>query len=114
MQKTLVFFLQSELDLSSHFGDHGVDCHPIGKVTETGKLTVQNNQDHLELDVAQYRDLWFYTSAALDAKQNKCAAERFDNYKTTPLKIRFSFIIQWKIISFKKHKIKAAIIRERE
>ena len=83
------FLLQSELDLSSHFGDHGVDCYPIGKVTEKGKLTVQNNQDYLELDVAQYRDLWFSTSAALDAKQNKCAAERFYNYKTTPLKFDF-------------------------
>jgi phosphoribosylformylglycinamidine synthase len=107
------FLLQSELDLSSHFGDHGVDCHPIGKVTETGKLTVQNNQDHLELDVAQYRDLWFSTSAALDAKQNKCAAERFDNYKTTPLKFDFPSSFNGKLSPSNKHKIKAAIIREK-
>ena len=107
------FLLQSELDLSSHFGDHGVDCHPVGKVTETGKLTVQNNQDHLELDVAQYRDLWFSTSAALDAKQNKCAAERFDNYKTTPLKFDFPSSFNGKLSPSNKNKIKAAIIREK-
>ncbi len=105
--------LQSELDLSSHFSDHGVDCHFIGKVTETGKLTVQNNQDHLELDVAQYRDIWFSTSAALDSKQNKCAAERFKNYKSTVLKFDFPSSFNGKLSATNHSKIKAAIIREK-
>ncbi len=105
--------LQSELDLSSYFDYHGIDCHLIGKVTETGKLTVQNNQDQLELDIAQYRDLWFSNSAALDARQNKCASERFENYKTTPLKFNFPSSFNGKSSLLNKFKIKAAIIREK-
>ena len=105
--------LQSEFDLGLHFGNIGVDCYPIGKVTETGKLIVQNNQEMLELDVAQYRDLWFSTSAALDAKQNKCSEERFSNYKTTPLKFNFPSLFNGRLSPSKKSLIKAAIIREK-
>ena len=105
--------LQSEIDLTSHFRNHNINCHLIGKVTETGKLIAQNNQDELELDVAQYREIWFSTSAALDAKQNKCAAERFENYKKTPLKFYFPSSFNGKLTPDNNSKIKAAIIREK-
>ena len=68
------FLLQSELDLSSHFGDHGVDCHPIGKVTETGKLTVQNNQDHLGLGCRSIsRFVVFYLRSARCKTKQMCS-----------------------------------------
>tara|TARA_B100001173_G_scaffold312066_1_gene331505 strand:- start:1833 stop:4400 length:2568 start_codon:yes stop_codon:yes gene_type:complete len=105
--------LQSEIDLTSHFINHNINCHLIGKVTETGKLIAQNNQDELELDVAQYREIWFSTSAALDAKQNKCAAERIENYKKTPLQFYFPSSFNGKLSSENNSKIKAAIIREK-
>ncbi len=105
--------LQSEIDLTTHFGEYEIECFQIGKVTQTGKLTFQNNNDQLNLDVAEYRDLWFSTSAALDAKQNKCAEERFANYKTIPLKFHFPSSFNGKLSPSNNPKIKAAIIREK-
>ena len=105
--------LQSEMDLSAHFGEHDVMCFSIGKATETGLLAIKNNQDQLKLDVDTYRDLWFSTSAALDMKQNKCAEERFKNYKNIPLKFNFPKTFDGKLAPSNKRKIKAAIIREK-
>ena len=64
------------------------------------------------MDVAQYRDIWFSTSAALDARQNKCAKERFKNYKSTPLKFNFPSHSTGNN-PYHPRKIKAAIIREK-
>ena len=105
--------LQSEVDLTNHFGEYEIECFHIGKVTQTGKLTFQNNNDQLNLDVAEYRDLWFSTSAALDAKQNNCADERFANYKIVPLKFNFPSSFNGKLSPSNNAKIKAAIIREK-
>ena len=105
--------LQSEVDLTNHFGEYEIECFQIGKVTQTGKLTFQNNNDQLNLDVAEYRDLWFSTSAALDAKQNNCAEERFANYKIVPLKFNFPSSFNGKLSPSNSPKIKAAIIREK-
>ena len=105
--------LQSEKDLTAHFKSQGITCHPIGKVNESGILKIQNHQDQLELDVSKYRDVWFSTSAALDAKQNKCATERFENYKSTPLKYKFPNTFNGRLNPSKSAKIKAAIIREK-
>ena len=105
--------LQSEVDLTNHFGEYEIECFYIGKVTQTGKLTFQNNNDQLNLDVAEYRDLWFSTSAALDAKQNNCADERFANYKIVPLKFNFPSSFDGKLSPSNNAKIKAAIIREK-
>ena len=105
--------LQSEVDLTNHFGEYKIECFQIGKVTPTGKLTFQNNNDQLNLDVAEYRDLWFSTSAALDAKQNNCAEERFANYKIVPLKFNFPSSFNGKLSPSNSPKIKAAIIREK-
>ena len=105
--------LQSEVDLTNHFGEYEIECFHIGKVTQTGKLTFQNNNDQLNLDVAEYRDLWFSTSAALDAKQNNCAEERFANYKIVPLKFNFPSSFNGKLSASNNPKIKAAIIREK-
>ncbi|MGA0374144.1 MAG: phosphoribosylformylglycinamidine synthase [Flavobacteriaceae bacterium] len=105
--------LQSEVDLTNHFGKYEIECYQIGKVTETGKLIFQNNNDQLNLDVAEYRDLWFSTSAALDAKQNNCAEERFANYKIVPLKFNFPSSFNGKLSPSNNPKIKAAVIREK-
>lgn len=105
--------LQSKMDLTAHFKSQGIICHPIGKVNESGTLSLQNHQDQLAIKVAKYRDIWFSTSAALDAKQNQCAAERFENYKTTPLTFNFPSTFDGKLSPSNNIKIKAAIIREK-
>ena len=53
------------------------------------KINEIDHDDQIVLDVAQYRDIWYSTSVALDAKQNKCAQQRFQNYKATPLEFKF-------------------------
>tara|TARA_A100001011_G_scaffold222311_2_gene230296 strand:+ start:8016 stop:11660 length:3645 start_codon:yes stop_codon:yes gene_type:complete len=107
------FILQSESDLNAHFNSKGINCHCIGKVKQSGMLNIINHKDELELDVSQYRDIWFSTSAALDAQQNKCARERFNNFKTTPLKFNFPTSFTGELAYSNSTKIKAAIIREK-
>lgn len=107
----LVF--QSENDLTSHFKSYGISCHVIGIVNESGRLKIVNHKDRLDLDVAQYRDVWFSTSAALDARQNNCAEERFLNYKSSPLKFDFPSSFEGKLSQGSGNRVKAAIIREK-
>jgi phosphoribosylformylglycinamidine synthase len=105
--------LQSESDLDSYFAAEGVTCYPIGMTDDTGKLSLENHNDPLDLDVSHYRDVWFSTSAALDAHQNKCAEIRFSNYKTTPLKFKFPNNFNGSLSRSSGTKVKAAIIREK-
>ena len=107
------FVLQSESNLSAHFKSKGIDCYCIGKVNQSGVMNISNFQDQLELDVSQYRDIWFSTSAALDAQQNKFANERFNNYKTTAIKFNFPSSFTGELATSNRTKIKAAIIREK-
>ena len=105
--------LQSESDLDSYFAAEGVTCYPIGMTNDSGKLSLKNHNDPLDLDVSHYRDVWFSTSAALDAHQNKCAEIRFSNYKTTPLKFKFPNNFNGSMTRSSGTKVKAAIIREK-
>ena len=105
--------LQSESDLDSYFAAEGVTCYPIGMTDDSGKLSLKNHNDPLDLDVSHYRDVWFSTSAALDAHQNKCAEIRFSNYKTTPLKFKFPNNFNGSLSRSSGTKVKAAIIREK-
>ena len=105
--------LQSDIDLTAYFKAHGIPCSTLGKVVESDTLKITNHEDRLELDVAHYRDVWFSTSAALDAQQNKCAAQRFENYKTSPLKFNFPKSFDGALRPSGTPKIKAAIIREK-
>lgn len=105
--------LQSESDLDSYFAAEGVTCYPIGMTNDSGKLSLKNHNDPLDLDVSHYRDVWFSTSAALDAHQNKCAEIRFSNYKTTPLKFKFPNNFNGSLTRSSGTKVKAAIIREK-
>ena len=105
--------LQSESDLDSYFATKGVTCYPIGMTDDSGKLSLKNHNDPLDLDVSHYRDVWFSTSAALDAHQNKCAEIRFSNYKTTPLKFKFPNNFNGSLSRSSGTKVKAAIIREK-
>ena len=107
------WILQSEMDLTDYFNSFGIDCYSIGIVTGTGRLKTFNNQDELDLDVSYYRDVWFSCSAALDARQNKFAKERFENYRSIPLKFNFPSHFDGKLSQSRPSKIKAAIIREK-
>ena len=106
--------VQSPHDLQTHFQSHDIPCFTIGSVNNSGKINLQNHDDQIVLDVAQYRDIWYSTSAALDGKQNKCAQQRFQNYKATPLEFKFPNVFDGQLYATNQSKkIKAAIIREK-
>ena len=93
----------------------GVSCINLGVVNNTGKLTIKNRNDHLNLDIAKYRDIWYSTSAALDDHQtsNGLAKVRFNNYKHIPLNFKFPKGFNGNSNQKIQKGIKAAIIREK-
>ena len=80
-------------------------------------MTIKNNVETLNLDIAELRDIWYKSSFLLDQKQSgkEKAAERYENYKNQPLSYKFPANFTGKLpeIDQNKPKIKAAIIREK-
>ncbi len=91
----------------------GIEYFKIGTVTESNYLNIGNHQ----LDITNYRDIWFKTSYLLDQKQtkNNKAQERFDNYKNQALNYSFPthFTGKQPLVDDSKPRPKAAIIREK-
>ncbi|WP_099366099.1 phosphoribosylformylglycinamidine synthase [Sphingobacterium sp. 1.A.4] len=95
----------------------GVSFVKIGTAKEGSSVSIQNNSDAFQFDVAETRDTWFKTSFLLDQKQSKngTAQARFDNYKNQPLQYTFPSHFDGKkpVIDAGKARPKAAIIREK-
>ncbi len=95
----------------------GVSFVKIGTAKEGSSVSIQNNTDAFQFDVAETRDNWFKTSFLLDQKQSKngTAQARFDNYKKQPLQYTFPSHFDGKkpVIDAGKSRPKAAIIREK-
>ena len=99
------------------FASANVDYIKIGTVSTTETLEIQFNDDVLNFNIPEMRDVWYKTSHLLDEKQsgkNK-AQERFDNYKKQPLQFTFPKHFDGTLpqISSEKPRIKAAILREK-
>ena len=99
----------------------GVGYCKIAQPCSDRYIKVQHNKkDHL-FDIDHLRDLWYKTSYLLDRKQSgeKCAAQRYANYKNQPLNYAFSPLFTGKLEQFglnpdrQPSGIKAAIIREK-
>ena len=107
--------LQSKHDLSALLATEGILCHQIGSLTKNQKITLTYHTDNLEFEIPKMRDIWYSTSAALDAKQtkNNLSQVRFRNYKEQALTYRFPKPFDGKATkkNFQK-RIKAAVIRE--
>ena len=107
--------LQSNHDLKMLLEQREITCHKIGSTTENKKIQLTYYTAKHEFDVEALRDVWYSTSAALDANQTQrgLAQERFKNYKNQALTYlfpeQFSGLPKNKI---KSNKIKAAVIRE--
>ena len=69
----------------------GITFYHLGKVTESDRLNIKNQEDKFSLSVAEYRDTWYKTSFLLDQKQtaNGLAKSRYENYKNQPLTYTF-------------------------
>lgn len=99
----------------------GVVFSYLGRPQQTRTLTISVAGKPLEIDIDEMRDIWFGTSAKLDALQcrdNK-AAERQANYKKQPLALRLPTTWDGSLkslglnFSHGKSGVKAAIIREK-
>ena len=65
---------------------------PARKVVVTGMGAIATNESGaLSLDIDLLRDIWYKTSYLFDIRQvgEKCAKERFQNYKNQPLEYKF-------------------------
>ncbi len=99
----------------------GVVFSYLGRPQQERKLTISAAGKQLDIDIDEMRDVWFSTSAHLDALQcrdNK-AAERAANYKNQPLALRLpagwdgSLKSLGLSLTHGKTGVKAAIIREK-
>ncbi len=99
----------------------GVAFSYLGRPQEQRKLTLSSGEHHMDIDIDEMRDVWFSTSAQLDAlqSQNGKAQERAANYKKQPLALRLpqgwdgSFNSLGLSLTHAKSGVKAAIIREK-
>ena len=100
----------------------GVRFFAIGAPAAERMLTVTHNgADHIFF-IDHLRDVWFRSSYLMDAVQSgeKCAAERFENYKKQPIRYRFPSGFKGSLASRGlslrregKSGVRAAIIREK-
>ncbi|MDG5800372.1 phosphoribosylformylglycinamidine synthase [Marinilabiliaceae bacterium ANBcel2] len=94
----------------------------LGSPVKERTLTITGKGDNLVLDIDQMRDMWYKSSYLLDRGQSgeKCAGERYDNYKVQPLSFKFSQFFDGAlqsstgVVAKEGERIaKAAIIREK-
>ena len=107
--------IQSNYDLKNILELESISCHAIGTVSVNEEIDLIFKDKKLIFGIPEFRDIWYKTSAALDANQTKngLAEERFKNYKKQGLEYLFpnAFSGQLKT-NVSKQKIKAAVIRE--
>ena len=105
--------LQANDDTIFEKAFEGMEIFKIGSVQNIPSLDF----GIWNLNIENYRDIWFKTSFLLDQKQtkNNKAKERFDNYKNQTLQYTFPshFTGIAPIIDESKPRPKAAIIREK-
>lgn len=95
----------------------GISFSKIGAVTYSDTLEIKNHGVELGLNVPSLRDTWYKTSYLLDNNQtaNGLAKDRFDNYKTQPLRYVLPGHFTGKLpqINPNTARPKAAILREK-
>jgi phosphoribosylformylglycinamidine synthase len=108
---------QADSSVEAIFASKGIMVNKIGNVSDGKELVIRNGHQTWQLDVAHYRDKWFYTSYLLETKQsnNGMAEVRYQNYKVQPLLYTFpqNFDGKRPTIDPSKSRPKAAIIREK-
>ena len=110
----LVFQAKNE-EVETVLDANNVSFAKIGHVISEGLLKIQNQQNELEYNIEEVRDIWYRTSYLLDTKQTAAnlAEERFRNYKVQPLKYQFPAGYEGYRPSTQAYRPKAAVIREK-
>jgi phosphoribosylformylglycinamidine synthase len=92
----------------NHLRAAGIQVSRLGRVNATGKISLVNAGDKLELSVDELRDVWY--------KAQGLAKKRFENYKVQPLHYNFPSGFTGmadKTLTGKPGKPRAAILREK-
>ena len=102
--------------LEKLFQERGISFHKLGSAHKGSSLLFKNPE--LEFKISEYRDFWYRTSYLLDSKQtaNNLALDRYENYKTQPLRFAFPKQFDGKIELHHAEpgqRPKAAVIREK-
>ncbi len=94
----------------------GIKSYEIGRLSAGRRMNIKyGKQGHtVSLDIDEMRDVWYRTSYLLDKMQSgeKCASERYSNYKQQPLHYAFPKHFNGKYAMPSQRRSKAAIIRE--
>ena len=102
----------------------GVKYYHIGAPCEERTLIINHGGSQRLLGIDHLRDVWMHTSYLMDSIQSgeKCARERFENYKKQPIRYRMPSGFDGKLasrgIALRREghgdgRVKAAIIREK-
>ncbi|KAA5536764.1 phosphoribosylformylglycinamidine synthase [Taibaiella lutea] len=115
--ENIAVVFQGDADAANQLKDAGIAVVKIGKVVASNQLTVTNHGKQYAFDIAALRDTWFKTSYLLDKQQSGAekAKERFENYKSQPLRFRFPQQFDGKKPVFPSDAVrpKAGVIREK-
>ena len=113
--ESLGLVFQGKTDIETILNENNIHFLKIGNVTKNSKLELKSDTTSLNLDVNNYRDIWFKTSYLLDKNQSGeiKAKERFQNFKTHSLNFNFPKNFNGKINLKNLNKVKAAVIREK-
>lgn len=100
----------------------GVEFNAIGLMSDDRMLTIECNDEGVQLDIDQVRDTWYKTSYLLDRQQSgeALAKNRFENYKKQPVQYHIPEGFKGSLAEFNashdrpgRSGVKAAIIREK-
>ena len=113
--ESLGLVFQGKTEIETILNENNIHFLKIGNVTNNSKLELKSDTTSLNLDVCNYRDIWFKTSYLLDKNQSGeiKAKERFQNFKTHSLNFNFPKNFNGKINLKNLNKVKAAVIREK-
>ena len=113
--ESLGLVFQGKTEIETILNENNIHFLKIGNVTNNSKLELKSDTTSLNLDVYNYRDIWFKTSYLLDKNQSGeiKAKERFQNFKTHSLNFNFPENFNGKINLKNLNKVKAAVIREK-
>ncbi|MDR2622740.1 MAG: phosphoribosylformylglycinamidine synthase [Dysgonamonadaceae bacterium] len=117
----IVIQVEDRQTVENILNDNGIGFARIGRPTTERQIRVSKDEAGYQFDIDYMRDIWYYSSYLLDCLQSgeKCAKERFINYKQQPLQIKFHKEFTGTLseygLSFNRRPsgIKAAIVREK-
>jgi len=107
--------IQSNEPLDQWAANQEINCIKIGNVKTGSHCVVTTARGKYQFDIPALRNLWFSTSAQLDAQQTygDLAQQRMENYKNQPLEYTFPSHFTGQLNPPTQiPKIKAAVIRE--